>query len=102
VRILLDECVPWPMRHLFAAHECTSVQKRGWKGIKNGALMQLAAGEFDYVRAEHSASAESSQFDDCCSGALDERSSSHPRSSSSFQSAISEVEPGAYRKVVIP
>jgi hypothetical protein len=53
------------MRHLFAAHECTSVQKRGWKGIKNGALMQLAAGEFDYVRSEHSASAESSQFDDC-------------------------------------
>ena len=56
MRILLDECVPWPMRHLFAAHECTSVQKRGWKGIKNGALMQLAAGEFDYVRSEHSAS----------------------------------------------
>ena len=30
MRILLDECVPWPMHKLLAGHECTTAQKRGW------------------------------------------------------------------------
>ena len=34
VRILLDECVPWPMSRLLVGHDCISAQKRGWKGIK--------------------------------------------------------------------
>jgi len=49
VRILLDECVPWPMRQLLSGHECINVQKQGWKGTKNGALLALAAKEFDLV-----------------------------------------------------
>jgi Domain of unknown function (DUF5615) len=49
MRILLDECLAWPMRHLMRGHECTSAQKRGWKGIKNGELLQLAAGDFDLL-----------------------------------------------------
>ena len=47
MKILLDECVPWPMQELLANHECISVQGRGWTGIKNGDLLRLAAGEFD-------------------------------------------------------
>jgi hypothetical protein len=47
MRILLDECVPWPMHKLLAGHECTTAQKRGWGGIKNGDLLRLAEGEFD-------------------------------------------------------
>lgn len=47
MKILLDECVPWPLRDLLVEHDCTSAQRRGWKGIKNGELLQLAAGEFD-------------------------------------------------------
>ena len=47
MRILLDECVPWPMRQLLTGHDCISVQKQGWKGIKNGELLALAAKEFD-------------------------------------------------------
>jgi hypothetical protein len=47
MRILLDECVPWPMHKLFAGHDCTTAQKRGWGGIKNGDLLRLAEGEFD-------------------------------------------------------
>ena len=45
--VLLDECVPWPMHKLLAGHRCTTAQKRGWGGIKNGDLLQLAEGEFD-------------------------------------------------------
>jgi predicted nuclease of predicted toxin-antitoxin system len=47
MRILLDECVPWPMRELLSDHECTTAQKRGWGGVKNGRLLQLADAEFE-------------------------------------------------------
>jgi hypothetical protein len=35
------------MRRLLTGHECTTVQKRGWGGVKNGDLIRLAEGEFD-------------------------------------------------------
>ena len=47
MKILLDECVPWPVRGILANHECTTAQKRGWGGIKNGELLRWAEGEFD-------------------------------------------------------
>lgn len=45
--ILLDECVPWPIHRILAAHDCVPVQRRGWGGIKNGALLRLAEPDFD-------------------------------------------------------
>jgi hypothetical protein len=47
MRILLDECVPWPMHKLLDGHECTTAQKQGWGGIKNGDLLARAEGQFD-------------------------------------------------------
>jgi predicted nuclease of predicted toxin-antitoxin system len=47
MKILLDECVPWPMHRLLTNHTCTSVQAQGWSGIRNGDLLQRAEGEFD-------------------------------------------------------
>jgi hypothetical protein len=47
MNILLDECVPWPMHKLLTGHTCTTAQRRGWGGIKNGELLKLAEGEFD-------------------------------------------------------
>ncbi len=47
MKILLDECVPWPMHRLLTGHECRTAQEQGWCGIKNGRLLQLAEGEFD-------------------------------------------------------
>lgn len=47
MRILLDECVPWPLHKLLPGHACSTAQRRGWGGIKNGDLLTLAAGEFD-------------------------------------------------------
>ena len=47
MKILLDECVPWPMRKFLASHECSTAQQRGWGGIKNGDLLRRAEGEFD-------------------------------------------------------
>lgn len=47
MKILLDECVPWPMHRLLAGHECRTAQQEGWGGIKNGKLLQFAEGKFD-------------------------------------------------------
>jgi predicted nuclease of predicted toxin-antitoxin system len=47
MRILLDECVPWPMQRLLSAHSCTTVQAQGWAGIRNGELLQRAEANFD-------------------------------------------------------
>ena len=47
MNILLDECVPWPIHKLLTGHTCTTAQRRGWGGIKNGELLRLAEGEFD-------------------------------------------------------
>jgi len=47
MRILLDECVPWPIHKLLSLHICESTQRCGWTGIKNGELLKLAEGQFD-------------------------------------------------------
>jgi len=47
MKILLDECVPWPMHKFLAAHECSTAQQRSWGGIKNGDLLRLAEKEFN-------------------------------------------------------
>jgi len=47
MRILLDECVPWPMHRLLIGHECRTAQQQGWGGIKNGQLLQFAEASAD-------------------------------------------------------
>lgn len=47
MRILLDECVPWPMHKLLVGHDSGSTQWCGWGGTKNGDLVRLAEAEFD-------------------------------------------------------
>ncbi len=47
MRILLDECVPSPMRDVLSGHNCETVRERGWGGIKNGELLRLAEDQFD-------------------------------------------------------
>jgi hypothetical protein len=47
MKILLDECVPWPIHKILTDHECAMARQRGWGGLKNGELLRLAEGEFD-------------------------------------------------------
>jgi predicted nuclease of predicted toxin-antitoxin system len=42
VRILLDECIPIDFRRSFPDHEVHSAQWAGFKGKKNGELLQAA------------------------------------------------------------
>jgi predicted nuclease of predicted toxin-antitoxin system len=47
MRLLLDECVPSRLKRELRGHEAKTVQDMGWAGIKNGALLRLADGQFD-------------------------------------------------------
>ncbi len=47
MKVLLDECVPWPLHTLLTGHACTHVKQHGWGGVKNGELIRRAEGEFD-------------------------------------------------------
>jgi predicted nuclease of predicted toxin-antitoxin system len=49
MRILLDECVPRRLTHELGDHEVRTVTEMGWAGMKNGALLQLAAESFDVL-----------------------------------------------------
>jgi hypothetical protein len=43
MRILLDECVPRPLRRELAGHDLRTVPEMGWSGKRNGELLQLMA-----------------------------------------------------------
>ena len=47
MRILLDEDLPRRLGSLLVGHECLTVQRAGWSGIKNGKLLALAGTKFD-------------------------------------------------------
>ena len=49
MRVLLDECVPRTLRTELPSHEVKTVAEAGWAGVKNGALLQLAATQFDVL-----------------------------------------------------
>jgi hypothetical protein len=42
MKVLLDECVPWPLHRGLAGHDCTTAQRQGWSAVKNGELLRLA------------------------------------------------------------
>ena len=43
MRVLLDECLPRQRARDLPGHDVTTVQREGWAGTKNGALLRLAA-----------------------------------------------------------
>ena len=43
MKILVDECLNWRLKHDFESHEVSTVQELGWSGIINGELMRLAS-----------------------------------------------------------
>ncbi len=50
MRILLDECVPRPLRRELSGHDVRTIQEMGWAGKKNGELLASMAGaRFDVL-----------------------------------------------------
>ncbi len=44
MRILLDECVPRPLRRELAGHTVRTIREMGWTGKENGELLALMCG----------------------------------------------------------
>jgi hypothetical protein len=38
--VLIDECLNWRLGRALTGHFCTSVQRMGWSGIRNGELLE--------------------------------------------------------------
>ena len=47
MRLLLDESLPKRLRTSLPGHTVKTVVEMGWGGVKNGALLALAATQFD-------------------------------------------------------
>jgi predicted nuclease of predicted toxin-antitoxin system len=47
LKLLLDECLPRKLKGMLACHDVSTVPEMGWAGVKNGALLALAAPVFD-------------------------------------------------------
>jgi predicted nuclease of predicted toxin-antitoxin system len=47
MRILIDECLNRRLARALTGHYAVSVQKMGWGGLKNGALLAEAEKQFD-------------------------------------------------------
>jgi hypothetical protein len=105
MRILLDECVPWPMHKLLSGHACMTVQQRGWGGIKNGELLTLAEQDFDlFITSDQNI-----RYQQNLAGrkiAILELSTNKLRrildAASVIQSTIASMTPGEFRRLEIP
>jgi hypothetical protein len=49
MRVLLDECVTRYMKRDFTGHEVFTVEEAGFKGLKNGRLLEAMSGRFDVL-----------------------------------------------------
>jgi hypothetical protein len=49
MRVLLDECVTRYLKRDLPGHEDFTVEETGFKGLKNGRLLQAAAGSYDVL-----------------------------------------------------
>jgi predicted nuclease of predicted toxin-antitoxin system len=49
MKILLDECVPKKLSQLIVDHEVQTVRGLGWHTLKNGALLEKAQHQFDFL-----------------------------------------------------
>lgn len=47
MKVLLDECVPRPIRRFLTGHDIATIEQAGWKGVENGDLLQKAEAAFD-------------------------------------------------------
>jgi hypothetical protein len=105
MKILLDECVPWPMHKLLSGHDCITAQQRGWGGIKNGELLSKAEKEFDlFITSDQNI-----RYQQNLAGRkipILELSTNKLRrlvaAAALLRSAVDSVKPGEFRRLEVP
>ena len=105
MKILLDECVPWPMNRLLPQHSITSVQAQGWSGVRNSELLRRAEAEFDlFITSDQNI-----RYQQNLAGkriAIIELSTNDLRrivaAAALIEEAVDKVQPGELRRLEIP
>ncbi len=105
MRILLDECVPWPLHKILSGHQCTTAQRQGWAGCKTGELIEQAEGHFHlFITSDQNI-----RYQQNLAGrriAILELSSNDLRriqnAASDLRSAVEKLNAGEFRHLVIP
>lgn len=105
MKILLDECVPWPIYRILTGHDCIPVQKCGWTGTKNGVLLRLAEPDFDvFITSDQSL-----RYQQNLTGfriAILQLSTNNLNrilsASAVIQAAVASLKPGEFRVIQIP
>jgi hypothetical protein len=105
MKILLDECVPWPIRRILIGHTCTTAQHCGWTSVKNGDLLRLAEANFGlFITADQGLSYQQNLKGRTI--AILELSTNKLRrliaAADLIKSAVDGIQPGEYRKLTIP
>jgi predicted nuclease of predicted toxin-antitoxin system len=105
MKILLDECVPWPMHRLVSEHSVTSVQAQGWSGIRNSELLRRAEPEFDLfitsdqnIRYQQNLAGRSIAILELSTNDLRRIRVSAPL----IEEAVKNIQPGELRRLEIP
>lgn len=104
MRVLLDECVPWPLSRLLPGHACSTAQAQGWGGIGNGDLIRQAEAKFDlFITADQNIRYQ--QNLDSRQIAILELSSNDLRriekAANQIRSAVDAMSPGKFERLEI-
>ena len=105
MRILLDECVPWPMHKILMGHDCKTAQQCGWGGIKNGDLLKRAESAFELfitsdqnIRYQQNLAGRRIRILELSSNKLRRIE----KAAGQIQAAIAEIPSGEFRRLNIP
>jgi len=49
MKVLLDECVTRYLKRDFTGHDVLTVEEAGFRGLKNGRLLQAASGQYEVL-----------------------------------------------------
>lgn len=49
MKLLLDECVPRPLRKQLNGHDVATIEQAGLKGLENGDLLKAASTDFEVL-----------------------------------------------------
>jgi hypothetical protein len=93
------------MHKILRGHSCSTVQGRGWGGIKNGELLQRAEGEFDlFISADQNI-----RYQQNLTGrriAILELSTNDigriQAASSLLEDALGKIQPAEFQRLTIP
>jgi hypothetical protein len=105
MKILFDECVPWPLSTHLLGHECKQAQRCGWGGIKNGELLRLAESRFDLFITADQGIAYQQNLQNRRIAILILSTNNLRRivaAVSDIQLAVRSIQPGEFRRLVIP